>query len=61
METMGQYQQLVLTYVTEFGTKLIAVILFWFIGRWLIGLVGRMLQGVLERQEVDTTSVAPHC
>jgi small conductance mechanosensitive channel len=61
METMGQYQQLMLTYVTEFGTKLIAVILFWFIGRWLIGLVGRMLQGVLERQEVDTTSVAPHC
>jgi small conductance mechanosensitive channel len=55
METMGQYQQLVLTYVTEFGTKLIAVILFWFIGRWLIGLVGRMLQGVLERQKVDTT------
>jgi small conductance mechanosensitive channel len=55
MENLGQYQQLVLTYATEFGTKLAAVILFWIVGRWLIGLVGRMLHGVLERQKVDST------
>ncbi len=55
MENLGQYQQLVVAYATEFGTKLVAVILFWFVGRWLIGLVGRMLQGVLERQKVDPT------
>ena len=55
METMGQYQQLAIAYVTELGTKLIAVILFWIVGRWLIGLVGRMLNGVLERQKVDPT------
>lgn len=55
MEQMGQYQQLAVTYATEFGTKLIAVIFFWIVGRWLIGLVGRMLQGVLERQKTDPT------
>ncbi|MBU5611365.1 mechanosensitive ion channel family protein [Geomonas azotofigens] len=55
MESMGQYQQLAVTYATEFGTKIIAVIIFWLVGRWLIGLVGRMLQGVLEKQKVDAT------
>ena len=44
-----------MTYATEFGTKIIAVIIFWLVGRWLIALLGRMLQGVLERQKVDPT------
>jgi len=55
MENFGEYQQLIVKYVTEFGTKIIAVILFWVVGRWLIGMVGRMLLGVLERQKVDPT------
>ena len=55
MENLGQYQQLVAGYATEFGIKVIMVILFWLVGRWLIGLVGRMLQSVLERQKVDPT------
>ena len=50
MDNIGQYQQLAVTYATAYGTKLVAVILFWLVGRWLIGLVGRMLRGVLERQ-----------
>ena len=55
MENLGQYQQLAATYVTAFGIKIIAVLLFWFVGRWLIGLVGRMLHSVLEKQKVDPT------
>ena len=55
MENMGQYQQLAVTYVTEIGTKLIAAILFWLVGRWLIGMVKRMLHRVLEKQKVDPT------
>src|SRR5512146_1918854 len=55
MENLGQYQQLVASYATELGIKVIAVILFWIVGRWLIGLVGRMLHQVLERQQVDPT------
>src|SRR5512146_16263 len=53
MENLGQYQQLVASYATEFGTKVIAIILFWLVGRWLIGLVGRMLHSALEKQKVD--------
>lgn len=55
MENVSQYQQLAVTYATEIGTKLLAAIVFWIVGRWLIGLVGRMLQQVLERQKVDPT------
>ena len=52
---MEQYRQLAASYVTEIGTKLVAVIMFWIVGRWLIGLAGRMLHRVLERQKVDPT------
>jgi len=55
MENIHQYQQIAATYITEMGTKLLAVILFWLVGRWLIGLVGKMLQQVLGRQKVDPT------
>lgn len=55
MSDAAQYQQLAVSYATEIGTKLLAVILFWIIGRWLIGFVGRMLQQVMERQKVDPT------
>jgi small conductance mechanosensitive channel len=55
MENIGLYQQLAASYATELGTKLIAIILFWIVGRWLIGLVGRMLHRVLEKQNVDPT------
>jgi small conductance mechanosensitive channel len=55
MGNIGQYQQVVVSYAIELGTKVIAIILFWVVGRWLIGLVGRMLQQVLGRQKVDPT------
>jgi small conductance mechanosensitive channel len=55
MENIGHYQQLVTGYAMAIGTKVIAIILFWVVGRWLIGLVGRMLRQVLEKQKVDPT------
>ncbi len=53
MEYVSQYQQLIVTYATEIGTKIIAAIIFWFIGRWLIGLAGRMMRTAFERQQLD--------
>lgn len=50
-----QYSDLIVTYATEAGLKILAAIVFWIAGRWLIGLVGRMLQSALERQKVDPT------
>lgn len=55
MENISQYKQFVMTYATEVGMKLLAVIVFWIVGRWLINFVGRMLQGVMDRQKVDPT------
>lgn len=57
MENMSKYQDLALTYLTDAGLKIIAAIVFWIVGRWLIGLARRMLQQVLERQKVDPTLV----
>jgi small conductance mechanosensitive channel len=57
MENMSKYQDLALTYLTDAGLKIIAAIIFWIVGRWLIGLAGRMLQQVLERQKVDPTLI----
>lgn len=55
MGDLNQYQQMAVKYSTELGTKIIAVILFWLVGRWLIGFVGQMLQKVMEKQKVDPT------
>lgn len=53
--TLQQYSDLVLQYATDAGFKVLAAIVFWIVGRWLIGLVGRMLQSALSRQKVDPT------
>jgi small conductance mechanosensitive channel len=53
MENASHYQELFVTYATAIGTKVVAAIIFWIVGRWLIGLVGRMLQSAFEKQKVD--------
>ena len=52
---LTRFQELALQYATDLGVKVIAAIMFWVIGRWLIGLVGRAIQSSLERQKVDAT------
>jgi small conductance mechanosensitive channel len=40
----------------DFGTKVLAAIVLWIIGRWVIGLIARMLRAVLARNgHVDPT------
>jgi small conductance mechanosensitive channel len=50
-----RYTDIAAAYATEAGLKVLAAIAFWIIGRWLIGLAGRMLQAALGRQKVDPT------
>ncbi len=54
-DSIQQYSDLVVQYATEAGFKVLAAIVFWIVGRWLIGLVGRLLQSALGRQKVDPT------
>lgn len=53
MENVSHYQELFVTYATAIGTKVVAAIIFWIVGRWLIGLVGRMIRSAFEKQKVD--------
>jgi small conductance mechanosensitive channel len=50
-----KYQDLAITYASEFGIKILAAIAFWVIGRWLIGVVLRLVNAGLEKQKVDAT------
>ncbi|QNM97913.1 mechanosensitive ion channel family protein [Chitinimonas koreensis] len=52
---MERWRVLAEHYVTEFGVKILAAIVFWVVGRWLIALAIRLVQGSLERQKVDPT------
>jgi small conductance mechanosensitive channel len=54
-QDIQKYTDVAAAYATEAGLKILAAIAFWILGRWLIGLAGRMLQRVLEKQHVDPT------
>lgn len=54
-QDIQHYTDIAAAYATAAGLKILAAIAFWIIGRWLIGLAGRMLQRVLEKQKVDPT------
>ncbi|AJG23291.1 mechanosensitive ion channel family protein [Cupriavidus basilensis] len=53
--TLQKYQDVVVTYATEVGFKVLAALVFWVVGRWLIHVVVRMVQGSLTKQKVDPT------
>ena len=55
MKDVSRYQDLIMAAVTNIGLKLLAAIVFWVIGRWLISLVLGMIRKALERQKVDPT------
>src|SRR5512137_311237 len=57
MGNLDQYQQLFATYGMAILTKIVAAIIFWIVGRWLIGLVGRMMQQAFERQKLDPSLI----
>ncbi|AQW29399.1 mechanosensitive ion channel family protein [Ralstonia syzygii subsp. celebesensis] len=54
-DTASKYQAIVAQYATDVGVKILAAIAFWVIGRWLIHLAVRLVQGSLEHQKVDPT------
>ena len=52
---ISRYQDLIVNAVTHIGLKLLAAIVFWVIGRWLIRLVLGMMGKALQRQKLDHT------
>jgi small conductance mechanosensitive channel len=57
MGELEHYQDLVATYGMAIGTKIVAAIIFWIVGCWLIGLVGRMMKQAFEKQKLDTSLI----
>ena len=55
MDKFEQLQTMIIANATTFGSKVLAALAFWIVGRWLIGFIGRVLQQVLARQKVDPT------
>lgn len=55
VNTANKYQAIVAQYATDVGMKILAAIVFWVVGRWLINLAVRMVEGSLSRQKVDPT------
>ncbi|MBK7675653.1 MAG: mechanosensitive ion channel family protein [Candidatus Accumulibacter sp.] len=54
-QDISRWQEMALQTGSELGIKVLAAIAFWIIGRWLIGVVGRLVQNALGRQKVDAT------
>lgn len=54
-QELSRYRELAVQYASEFGIKIIAAILFWVIGRWLIGFALHLIRNALEKQQVDPT------
>jgi small conductance mechanosensitive channel len=57
MGNLDQYKQLFATYGMAILTKIVAAIIFWIVGRWLIGLVGRMMKQAFEKQKLDPSLI----
>jgi len=57
MGNLDYYKQLFATYGVSILTKILAAIIFWIVGRWLIGLVGRMMKQAFEKQKLDPSLI----
>lgn len=55
MDSIQGYGEIASHYATQGAIKIGVALLFWIVGRWLIGLVGRLLQEGMQRQRVDPT------
>ena len=54
---LSHWQTLLTDYAISIGGTLLAAVAFWIIGRWLIGMVGNVVQDALSRHKTDATVV----
>ena len=51
----ARYQELIISTATNVGIKVLAAIVFWVLGRWLIGTAVSLVRRSLEKQKMDPT------
>jgi small conductance mechanosensitive channel len=54
-KNLGKLQETLTTTAVDLGVKIIAAFALWVVGRWLIGVVVRLVQSAMQRQKVDPT------
>jgi small conductance mechanosensitive channel len=54
-QALHQLQETLTAGFVAVGMKILAAIVFWVVGRWLIALVARLIQSGLHRQNIDPT------
>ncbi|MBP8117096.1 MAG: hypothetical protein KAY09_05125, partial [Nitrospira sp.] len=55
MENVSKYNELLMTYVIAFGSKVLGAIALWVIGGWVITLVGGLTTKAMGSRSVDPT------
>ncbi|SDP51892.1 small conductance mechanosensitive channel [Ralstonia sp. 25mfcol4.1] len=53
--SLQSIRDVIYSYATIFGVKILAALAFWVVGRWLIHFVVRLVQNSLAKQSVDPT------
>ena len=56
-QDFSRYQDMIATTALDVGGKVLAAIVFWVVGRWLIRMAASMVRSGLEKQKVDPTIV----
>ena len=54
-QDISRYQELLFAFLLDIGGKVLAAIVFWVVGRWLIRFAIRLVHTGLDKQKVDVT------
>ena len=55
VDRANELVDLLIQYGSAFGLKIIFAVLFWIVGRWMIGFIVRFVQRSMTRQKIDQT------
>lgn len=57
MNEVNKYSDMLVTYVSEYGLKIVAAILIFVIGKWAVGKITIVIKSLMEKANVDKTLV----
>lgn len=57
-DKVGYYTDLVLSYATEYGLKLLGALAIFFIGKWIVRKIVMLMRRAMERSRVDETLIS---
>lgn len=55
MNNLAEFQKSVMATATDVGFRVLGAIVLWLVGRWIIGMIVRLMSAGLVRQKIDAT------